>query len=168
MTTANHDNCIPPPHRTRPASAERLSLPWRLRVADECGQALTELALVIVPLLVIVFGIVEFGLALNTKNDQTHLANEVARYAIVNEDPGGSEELQDWAKKQGDSNFLIGGGKICITYPTAAGEPLKVEATSTIKWIPALKLTATSSTLRGIAYMRMEATPTSSGTRCSK
>src|SRR5207245_7628740 len=92
----------------------RLRAALRTRVADERGQALPEFVLVLPILLLVLFGIVQFGLALNSTNDETHLANEVARYAIINENPGGAEALQQWAKQQGDNNFLTGSGTICI------------------------------------------------------
>jgi len=167
-------------HRIRSAiagrpGARRLPAIARILASDERGQALPEFALVLLPLLVLLFGIVEFGLALNTQNDQTHLANEVARYAIVNENPGGSEELQQWAKQQGDTSFISeeGAGKICITFPEGAeaGKPVKVEATSKIKWLPLLpKTSATefgSATLSSTAYMRLEAIPTNYKAGCS-
>lgn len=180
MTTEHHHNSTRL-HRIRPAIAGRLSVRRlgtlaRRLVADERGQALPEFALVLPILLLVVFGIVEFGLALNTQNDQTHLANEVARYAIINENPGGAEELQQWAKKQGDNSFISGSGagKICITFPEGAepGKPVRVEATSKIKWLPLLPKTKATSfgetTLKSTAYMRLETSPSNYKAGCSK
>jgi Flp pilus assembly protein TadG len=154
----------------------RLGALARSLFADERGQALPEFAFVLLPLLLVVLGIVEFGLALNTQSDQTHLANEVARYAIINENPGGAEELQQWAKKQGDNNFIsgAGAGKICISFPEGAeaGKPVRVEATSKIKWLPLLPSTKGTSlgvtTLTSTAYMRLEASPSNYKAGCSK
>jgi Flp pilus assembly protein TadG len=50
---------------------------------NEDGQALVELALVIPLLLIVLFGIIDFGLALNQYNDTTNLANLGARAAAV-------------------------------------------------------------------------------------
>jgi Flp pilus assembly protein TadG len=137
--------------------------------ADQRGQALPEFALLLPIIAVVLFGIIEFGLALNSESDETHLANEVARYAIVNENPGGSDALQEWAKKQGDNNFLKSGAKICISFPEGSevGRPVKVEATSTIKWVPALDLKVSTTTIRGTAYMRMESVPSAYKAGCS-
>jgi hypothetical protein len=148
--------------------ARRLGAALRKRVAHEGGQALAEFVLVLPILLVVLFGIVEFGLALNSESDETHLANEVARFAIINENPGGAEALQQWAQKQGDHNFLKSSGRICISFPEGeeAGKPVKVEATSTLKWLPLLP--AASSTLRGTAYMRLETLPSNYKAGCSK
>jgi Flp pilus assembly protein TadG len=70
----------------------------RARLREDRGQALVEVALVLPILLLILFGITQFALALNSANDQTHIANEIARYATVNENPGGAESLQAWGK----------------------------------------------------------------------
>jgi len=64
---------------------------------------------------------------------------------------------------------LSGSGEVCITFPegATAGKPVKVEATSKIDWLPILKLEATSTTLRGTAYMRLETTPSAFKAGCS-
>jgi Flp pilus assembly protein TadG len=66
--------------------------------AEEQGGALLEFALVLPILLAVVFGIAQFGLAFNSANDETHIANEVARYAVVNEDPSAKGSLAEWGK----------------------------------------------------------------------
>jgi len=162
------------PGSSREENLRGLATSLRKRLADARGQALSEFALVLPILLLVLFGILEFGLALNTDNDETHLANMVARYAIINENPGGTESLQNWAKKQGDSNFITSGGKICISFPEGevVGKPVAVEATTTINWIPVLKLKKegkplVSSTLRGKADMRLETPPSRYKAGCS-
>jgi len=137
------------------------------------GQALVEFALILLPLLVVLFGIVQFGLAINSTNDQTHVANEIARYAIVNENPvEGKESLQQWGKKQAYTNYtnaLNTEGKVCISFPngTEPGSPVKVEVTSTTNWLPILGLSATSTELKGVAYMRLETSPTKYEAGCA-
>jgi Flp pilus assembly protein TadG len=54
----------------------------RLR-RDERGQALVELALALPLLLFVVFCIIDFGLAVNTQNSATNIANITARAAAV-------------------------------------------------------------------------------------
>jgi Flp pilus assembly protein TadG len=174
MIEQSNNSYTRPPLRSRVAPIRRslargMARIARVVIAQERGQALPEFALVLPILLLVMFGIVEFGLALNSESDETHLANEVARYAIINENPGGAEELQEWAKKQGDNNFLTSSGKICISFPEGAeaGKPVKVEATSTMSWLPILNLDAATTTLRGTAYMRLEASPTTYKAGCS-
>ena len=58
------------------------------RARDERGTSLTELALVMPVLLLILFGMIDFGKAINYWIDETHLANEGARLAVVNSNPG--------------------------------------------------------------------------------
>jgi TadE-like protein len=135
----------------------------------EDGQALVEFALVLPVLLMLVFGIIQFGLALNSANDETHLANEVARYATVNEDPGGAETLQAWGLKQADQNALKSEAELCITFPsgTEVGDPVRVEVKSITNWLPILKLKVTRTPVTGTAYMRLEAPPTKYGAGCT-
>jgi Flp pilus assembly protein TadG len=56
----------------------------RGQFASERGVALIEFALVLPFLLLVVFGMVDLGKAVNYWNDETHLANQAARYASVN------------------------------------------------------------------------------------
>jgi Flp pilus assembly protein TadG len=139
--------------------------------AAEEGQALVEFALVLPVLLLVLFGITEFGLALNTANDETHLANEVARYATVNQNPAnGGQSLAAWAKSQADSNFLASGGSVCISFPNDTsniGDPVKVSVSAKVNWMPILKLGVTSTTVSGSAVMRLEATPSIYSAGCA-
>jgi len=151
-------------HRQRPG---RLAVA-RARANQEHGQTAVELALLLPILLLLVFGIVQFGLALNSANDETHLANEVARYAAVNEDPS-PEALQKWAKSQADSKALSG-QLVCISFPKGTsniGDPVEVKVTGTMKWLPILKLKAASTVVEGKADMRLEAPPTNFKAGCA-
>ncbi len=58
---------------------------------DEGGAALLEFALVAIILLILVFGMIDFGRAVYTKNSITHAAREGGRYAAVLESPVTSE-----------------------------------------------------------------------------
>jgi hypothetical protein len=172
-------NAIEPTMYLRPNPSQRRSRqsPPLLRhaFAQEHGAALVEFALVLPLLLALVFGITQFGLAINSANDETHLANEVARYAAVNEDPGepNNETLQAWAKKQGDQNALKSGASVCISFPsgTEPGRPVEVVMTSKVSWLPLIsglelgKLTGT--TIEGKAYMRLETAPTHYAAGCA-
>jgi len=54
-----------------------------LHLAREEGQGLVEFALIVPFLLVLILGLVDLGRALGYKNDETNLANQAARLAVV-------------------------------------------------------------------------------------
>jgi len=58
------------------------------RFSDEKGTSLVEFALIAPVLMLVLFGLLDFGKALNYWNNDTHLAAEGARWAVVNTDPG--------------------------------------------------------------------------------
>jgi hypothetical protein len=139
----------------------------------ESGQALTEFLLVLPLVLALLFGIAEFGFALNATNDETHIANEVARYAAVNQDPGGAESLQAWGKRQADQTGERE-GTLCITFPSGAtvGNPVKVEFRSTKTWgailtAPLGRPRLATTTIVGTAIMRLEAPPSTYREGCA-
>jgi hypothetical protein len=166
MTAAHPDNFYARRHANH-------SMRWRararIRAAERDGQALVEFVLVLPLLLLLFVGIMQFGLALNTTNDETHLANEVARYLTVNFNPATEGSLVAWAKSQADTNFLESEGQICIQFPKGSeiGQPVEVTTHTTMKWLPVLGLVET--TLTGKAVMRLEREPSSAllaGSEC--
>lgn len=64
----------------------RLGFLKRLK-REEKGQSLVEFALVLLPLLLLVLGIIEFGWLFNGQITVTSAAREAARAAAVGEDP---------------------------------------------------------------------------------
>jgi TadE-like protein len=154
---------------------------------DERGVALVEFVLVLPLLLVILFGMLDFGRVFNYWIDATHLANEGARFAVVNNNPSTSGTLQAYIQQQGDTDELRNGGtasvpdplEICIDFPNGAtvGQPVHVTATVTYNWLPFLssdwsynvfghKLPL-SSVVTGSSTMRLEALPTNYAAGCS-
>ena len=81
----------------------------RKRGSDERGAALVEFALVLPLLLVLFFGMVDFGKAFNYWIDGTHLSAEGARWAVVNKNPG-SGTLQEYIQQQADTPEFQSGG----------------------------------------------------------
>jgi hypothetical protein len=145
----------------------------------EAGVALVEFALVLPLLLVILFGMLDFGKAFNYWIDETHLANEGARWAVVNKNPGGGT-LQEYIQQQADTPELRNGGtssvpgplQICISFPSGSanvGDPVHVTASSTYNWLPLIgnRIGITQTTITGSATMRLEAIPTNYGAGCS-
>lgn len=148
----------------------------RLPDGAESGVALVEFTLVLPLLLLVLFAILEFGKGFNYWIDETHLANEAARFAVVNKDPGSSGTLQDYILSQADTNELRSGGtasipakpQVCISFPNGTskvGDPVKATVTLTYHWLPFLKLVDTPITAS--ATMRLEAVPSNYAAGCS-
>jgi len=143
---------------------------------DEDGAALVEFALVLPVLLVLLFGLVDFGKAFNYWIDETHLANEGARWAVVNKNPG-SGTLQEYIRDQANTPELRTGGtssvadplQVCISFPNGelVGEPVEVTVSTSYTWLSFLGLTATDKTITGRSTMRLEARPTNYSAGCS-
>jgi len=148
----------------------------RGRLADESGVAITEFALVLPILAVLLFGMIEFGRAINYWIDATHLANEAARWAVVNQNPGSAmtpaQTLQEYIQSQATTNELRYGGTgavpagiavtICFPSGAAVGQPVRAKASVTYNWMPLLgdRTGIGSTTIVGRADMRLEALPT--------
>lgn len=155
-------------------------LPSRLAGRNpEEGAALVEFALVLPVLLVLLLGMLDFGKAFNYWIDQTHLANEGARWAAVNKNPGGGS-LQQYVRSQANTPELRDGGtasvagpiQICITFPNGTsqvGDPVRVTASTTYNWLPFLgsRLGIAQTTMTASATMRLEAAPSVYGAGCS-
>jgi Flp pilus assembly pilin Flp len=75
-----------------------MALLRRLR-RDERGVAITELALVLPLLLILLLGMIDVGKAFNEWIDQTHLANEGARLAAVNYCPDSTQSDCGWGTR---------------------------------------------------------------------
>jgi Flp pilus assembly protein TadG len=143
----------------------------------EDGQALVELAIVIPLVLLLLFGIIDFGLALNTKNSDTNLANLAARQVSVigtgaNPKCNGVTEttLAKWATCMAPATGTTA-PNVCVadtagTTPSsnyAAGDPIEVRVTSSFGWVKLItgQISTLKSTIGGSATMRMEVAPTS-------
>lgn len=155
---------------------------------DERGVALTELALVLPLLLLLLLGMIDFGKAINYWIDETHLANSGARWAVVNYNPGdptntgiGSPTLQEYIRSQADSRELRGTAKgtqqtahaatvnICFyhngssTTSPLVGDTVKVIVKYDYNWLHFLTAEAgigPSTMIGSSASMRLESIPT--------
>ncbi len=157
----------------------------RSQQSSEAGAALVEFALVLPILLVLLLGMLDFGKAFNYWIDETHLANEGARWAVVNKNPGGGgASLQEYIRQQADTPELRNGGpsvagplQICISFPTDAsdgtagqvGDPVHVTASADYTWLSfiAARVGIAQTTITGSATMRLEAVATNYGAGCS-
>jgi len=137
---------------------------------DQKGTSLVEFALILPVLALILFGLLDFAKAFNYWNDQTHLAAEGARWAVVNSNPG-SGTLQQYLQQQADTSELRGLATVCVSFPNnpdtgtsgQVGDPVMVTVRSRYTWIPFVASKASlspSTTITGTATMRLEALPT--------
>jgi Flp pilus assembly protein TadG len=149
---------------------------------DESGQALVEFALVLPVLVLILFGMLDFGKAYNYWNDATHLTAEGARYAAVDRKPvpGGSESLQLQIRNQADTTELRSGGTaavaapatVCISFPNGTstfGDPVEVRMTFTYSFIPIIgnRVGFMTRTINSTSVMRLETPPTNYSAGCT-
>ena len=137
---------------------------------EQKGTSLVEFALILPVLALILFGLLDFAKAFNYWNDQTHLAAEGARWAVVNSNPG-SGTLQQYLQQQADTSELRGLATVCVSFPNnpdtgtsgQVGDPVTVMVRSRYTWIPFVASKASlspSTTITGTATMRLEALPT--------
>lgn len=145
------------------------------------GVALVEFVLVLPVLVLLLFGMTDFGRAFNYWIDGTHLANEGARWAVVNKNPGSGVTLQQYIQQQATTDELKNGGssaiptalQVCISFPNggtpAVGDPVKVTASVNYVWMSfvAQKIGILNTTITGSSTMRLEARPTNYSAGCS-
>jgi Flp pilus assembly protein TadG len=147
------------------------------KFGPEDGASLVEFALVLPVLVLLLFGMLDFGKAFNYWIDETHLANEGARWAVVNRNPGGGS-LQQYLVDQATTDELRNGGtasianpaEVCISFPNGTsnvGDPVLVTVSATYNWLPVIGLDAAETTITGSSHMRLEALPTNYSAGCS-
>jgi Flp pilus assembly protein TadG len=130
----------------------------RRLVGDQRGQSLTEFALVAPLLFLLLFGIIDFGKAMNYWNDETQLAAMGARFAAVsggNNAPGNCPDgstpatLAAYIQCNADTGELRNGSTfvskaaVTITFPTGnqgIGCPVQVRVSTNYNWLPILGL----------------------------
>ena len=148
----------------------------------ESGQAMVEFALIFFPLMVLVAGIVWFGIGLNYWLDMQRIANQGARWAVVNNWPPECQrtattctqtppcagatrtnvKLQDTLKCMAITKGLQDGVTVSICYPNTtndAGDPVRVTLRQPYKFffMDSIRITLTAK-----ATMRLEQPPTMS------
>jgi len=138
----------------------------------QAGVAMVEFALVLPLLLTIVVGVMDFGKAFNYWIDQTHLANEGARWAVVNRNPAtGGDSLQQYLQNSADSAELRSTSEVCVDFPdgtSEVGDAVRMQMKIDYQWLPWfpnwLPGWNATTTIRGTATMRLEAHPTNYST----
>ncbi|MBA3375165.1 MAG: pilus assembly protein [Actinobacteria bacterium] len=157
------------------------------RRGRERGQALVEFALIMPLFVLLLMGIIQFGLALNFWLDMQRLANQGARWAVVNQwpaDPDGggpklgmsepclsdpkvtcTQTLQAYLKAE----RISGGLQPCvnITFPNvtkAIGDPVMVEVKAPLRFLKMPFVVLPGINIGAKATMRLEQTPMRYGT----
>jgi TadE-like protein len=130
----------------------------------ERGQALVEFALIAPLFLLIVVGIIQFGIGLNYWLDLNRIANQGARWAVVDKypdcpPPDSGCTLEQHLESQAVSGGLDPDVLICFEESAtgAVGEALTVTARHEFNFLAIMDLAPI--TLRGKATMRIEQTP---------
>lgn len=145
----------------------------------EDGAALVEFTLILPVLLLLLFGFLDFGRAINYWIDETSMANQAARWAAVDTNPGPGtlqESVRDTADtaelRDGGTSSVPSGTQVCISFPSGSevGDPVQATVNVDYNWMPLIGDSLggiTSTTLSGSATMRLEAKPSNYGAGCS-
>jgi hypothetical protein len=137
---------------------------------DESGQAMVEFALILFPLLLLVAGIIQFGIGLNYWLDLQRVSNQGARWAAVNNWPPDCPRsaascptpntLQESLVRQAIADGLQDSVTVEVCYPAGTeqiGDPVRVRMETPFTFLPILNIGTI--TLRGEATMRLEQLP---------
>ena len=127
----------------------------RIKLGREDGVAMTEFALVLPVFVLIIAGILSFGRVFFYWIETNHLANETARWAVVDRNPYAPKTLQDHARDASSTEFQKD-VNVCIDLPEGAivGRELRVRIQKPFSLVPLLN--AGVITIRGSSIMRIE------------
>ena len=125
----------------------------------EDGVAMTEFALILPIFMVIVAGMLGFGRVFFYWIQANHVANETARWAIVDRNPYEPQTLQQHAANSATTEFNNGGDQttVCIQRQGATldiGDPLTVTVAKPFAFVPILGIAKI--TIRASSTMRVE------------
>jgi hypothetical protein len=117
----------------------------RERLRGERGQTLLEFALILPLLLILIFGVIDLGKALGYKNDETNIANQAARLAVVSNGTNcqpctGGQDIAGYVLSTAPRELRLGTGSITspatvtFSFPNLTattgyckGDPVKVK-----------------------------------------
>ncbi|MGH9901941.1 MAG: TadE/TadG family type IV pilus assembly protein [Pyrinomonadaceae bacterium] len=127
-----------------------LRIDFRNSLRDERGAYFAEFAIVAPVLLLLMFGVMEFGRAVWAYSSVAHAAREGVRYAIVRGGESGraatANDVQTYARSRAGLNAM----QVSTTWTpdNAPGSVVQVTAQydfqSTVPFIPPMQLTSTS------------------------
>lgn len=173
---------------------KRLDLIGRNASPDaERGQALVEFALILLPLLLFVGGVIQLGIGIANWHDLNRIANQGARFAAINEwpdCPSGAQpctanppcnaanltgrSLVNYLKCEAVDAGMPGLMDVAVCRPGATatiGDPVTVRLRANLNFLSLdgnnrNKASWLGITLRGQATMRLERTPTTTPGAC--
>jgi Flp pilus assembly protein TadG len=143
---------------------------------------MVEFALILVPLLIVVVGIIQFGIGLNYWLDLNRMSNQGARFAAVNNWPtcprtsaptlaphasdGCTQTLQQYVVGQLGSNRCPA---VTVSFPATGatdgiGDPVKVEVKSPFTFRAIMKLGTINLVARTTMRLEQDATRFAAGT----
>ena len=127
---------------------------------------MVEFALVAPLLMLLLFGMLDFGKAFAYWIDETHLANTGARMAVVNNWPTkGTQTLQDYLVSEADTGELQANAVACISFlgnpDPVLGDPVKVTVKVDYQWLPIISnmLGIEAKPIGATSTMRLEKNP---------
>jgi Flp pilus assembly protein TadG len=138
------------------------------RLLKETGQSFVEFTIILPVAAILIFGVVDLGKAISYWLDSSHLANETARYAVVDRcpspcTPSDATGLPAAIKAQAETAELKNATSVCIQDRTAmasgsppwtSGHQLEVTVSSPYDFLHILNLA--SRTVTGKSTMRIE------------
>jgi hypothetical protein len=129
----------------------------RLNFRREDGVAMTEFALILPVFMFIVLGLLAFGRAFWYWIDANHLANETARWAVVDRNPYAPVTLQQHIRDSSTVEFR-NSVKVCIDFPDGGtpevGDRVRVRVQKPFSAIPLLDIKPI--TITAASTMRIE------------
>ena len=134
----------------------------RIDVRQADGQAMTEFALILPVFMLIVVGLLAFGRVFFYWIEANHLANETARWAIVDRNPFAPKTLQQYAATSagGVTQEFASDVKVCIDFQGKTrtsldlGDPIRVRIQKPFSPLPFIKVGTIM--IRGTSTMRTE------------
>ena len=127
----------------------------RLNLRREDGVAMTEFALILPIFMIIVAGMLGFGRVFFYWIQANHVANETARWAIVDRNPYAPTTLQAHGANSASGEFNSN-TTVCITREgdKNLGAPLKVTVSKPFTFVPILEIGKI--TIQAASTMRIE------------
>lgn len=134
----------------------------QIDVKQADGQAMTEFALILPVFMLLVVGLLAFGRVFFYWIEANHLANETARWAIVDRNPFSPKTLQQYAATSagGVTQEFANNVKVCIDFQGKTrtsldlGDPIRVRVQKPFSPVPFLRLATI--TVKGSSTMRTE------------